>query len=156
VKRSGRLNPGKPLAPGRGLSRKRAPLASNKPLRRKRPLRRVSGRPKPQKGAEGRGKRRPVSHIPGAVRRAARKRSGGYCERHAAHGKQIRAHHLHHRLPTARGGPSELWNLAHLCWACHRLVHATYERPWLLPGHVSRGRYVGGDLECIEALNVAA
>lgn len=56
-----------------------------------------------------------------AMRRAIYRRSGGRCE---FEGCSERVHvELHHVIPWSKGGPTEWWNLAALCWHHHHLVH---------------------------------
>jgi hypothetical protein len=56
-----------------------------------------------------------------AQRRALDKRSGRRCEFTGCTSTLfLEAHHV---WEWANGGPSDLWNLAHLCWHHHHLVH---------------------------------
>jgi hypothetical protein len=67
------------------------------------------------------------------MRRALQKRSGGKCEWIGCEQRTfLDGHHIQH---WEHGGPTELWNLAHLCWHHHHLVH---EGGWRLE-HDGRG-----------------
>lgn len=55
------------------------------------------------------------------LRRALQRRSGGTCEWPGCDRKRhLQAHHVWH---WEDGGPTELWNLANLCWTHHHAVH---------------------------------
>ena len=54
------------------------------------------------------------------LRRALRSRDGGCRFPGCTHKRFLHAHHIHH---WARGGPTDLDNLVHLCSYHHRLVH---------------------------------
>jgi Domain of unknown function (DUF222)/HNH endonuclease len=58
--------------------------------------------------------------IPAALRRALRSRDEGCRFPGCTHRRFLHAHHIHH---WARGGPTTLENLVHLCSYHHRLVH---------------------------------
>jgi Domain of unknown function (DUF222)/HNH endonuclease len=58
--------------------------------------------------------------IPPALRRALRRRDGGCRFPGCTHTRFLHAHHIQH---WARGGPTTLGNLVHLCSHHHRLVH---------------------------------
>jgi 5-methylcytosine-specific restriction endonuclease McrA len=98
--------------------------------------------------------------VPASVRRAVMIRSHGICERCAG----MRVAEMHHRLPRSRGGAliEDPFNIVGLCWDCHRLVHDTNERPWLVEGTVSwdkiydRPIYVGPDPDYQEQYALAA
>ena len=66
-------------------------------------------------------------------------RSRGLCERC----RTARGEHLHHRLTRARGGIDHPAVLAHLCAACHRQVHATNVRPWIVDGYMLTDKLTG-------------
>jgi hypothetical protein len=67
------------------------------------------------------------------MRRALQKRSGGECEWIGCQQRTfLDGHHVQH---WEHGGPTELWNLVHLCWHHHHLVH---EGGWRLE-HDGRG-----------------
>jgi len=54
-------------------------------------------------------------------RRALHRRSGGACEWPGCDERRyVQGHHLWH---WTNGGPTELWNLANLCWHHHHRVH---------------------------------
>lgn len=76
-----------------------------------------------------------------AVAKSVLARSGGICERC----RDSAAHHLHHRVTRARGGPDHAANLAHLCAGCHRVAHSYNQAPWLADGYFLRGVYHGTD-----------
>jgi 5-methylcytosine-specific restriction endonuclease McrA len=67
------------------------------------------------------------SDWPPAVRRKARKRSGGICE---VDGHKA-AEHLHHRK-LRRHGDHRVENALHLCSECHDAVHREYETSYIL------------------------
>jgi hypothetical protein len=58
--------------------------------------------------------------IPPALRRALRSRDRGCRFPGCTHTRHLHAHHIHH---WARGGPTSLENLVHLCSYHHRMVH---------------------------------
>lgn len=59
--------------------------------------------------------------IPRRLRRALHRRSGGRCQWLGCDERRhVEAHHLWH---WTDGGPTELWNLANLCWWHHHAVH---------------------------------
>lgn len=62
------------------------------------------------------------TEIPTRARRAVSARSGDACERCGGRAAQI-----HHRQRRREGGHG-LSNLVHLCYTCHRQVHAEPDR----------------------------
>lgn len=70
--------------------------------------------------------------IPKRLRRALRRRSGGSCEwPGCSERRHVEAHHLVHWFD---GGPTELDNLANLCWWHHHATHDVGFRVELVEG----------------------
>lgn len=77
---------------------------------------------------------RTTRSIPKRLRRALRRRSGGSCEwPGCSERRHVEAHHLVHWFD---GGPTELDNLANLCWWHHHATHDMGFRVELLGGEL--------------------
>jgi 5-methylcytosine-specific restriction endonuclease McrA len=98
---------------------KNSPLKRRKPLKRKTPLRPVS------KLKHRREKRFIQKDVIAEVLR----RSQGTCEvmlpKMEGYWQRCDrpAQQIHHLKPRGRGGSNESWNLKHICFDCHRLIH---------------------------------
>lgn len=121
------------------MSLRRTPLQRSTPLRSTKPIRR-GGRLRaksPHRVVEENG-----SRVPADVVDAVLRRSKGLCERC----RKEPGTDLHHRLTRARGGPDDVFNLAHLCRKCHHVhAHGQNEHPWLIRGRIMHGVYTGPD-----------
>ena len=124
------------------------PLRRGKPMQRGKPLARGKGLDR----GSSRMRRTPVNPVnrsrtnPSDVSPEAalevRARSRDICERC----KVRPATDMHHRVTRKRGGPGDVFNLAHLCSDCHHVwAHGHLEDPWYVRGYFLRGLYVGPD-----------
>jgi 5-methylcytosine-specific restriction enzyme A len=111
-------------------------LASHTPLARNTPLKEVSDKKAAEQTAAGKPvaamkTARPKPAVPGDVRAALAKRSGGLCEMQL-HGCAGRAVDPSHRIARGMGGSKRaakkssdaLSNLLHACRVCHEWCHA--------------------------------
>lgn len=123
MRRGKPLGRGKPLARGKGLDRgtSRMKRTRVKPVN---PTRTNPGDVSPEVALE------------------VRARSHDICERC----KVRPATDMHHRVTRSRGGPGDVFNLAHLCSECHHVhAHGELEYPWYVRGRFIRGQYQGPD-----------